>query len=205
MCAGAGAAPSRRVRRPVLVLPTHILRVQPAVGLLASALLRHGAPRSLQTTVGRIYTGSEYAGWPESTLAAGRHAGRVAWGAITEFCAPSCITSILPVVLATRPCTSDMQGEERSPPVRLLYADELGQLKGDSKPASKLTQAAIADMHAAQAAHCRRRRRLPPPARSGPDGRWHAAGDRGRGCHLVRLCSSLDWVCAQHGLHLQVL
>lgn len=75
MCAGPGAAPSGRFRRPVLVLPTHILRVQPAVGLLAGALLRHGAPRSLQTTVGRMYTGSEYAGRPESTLAAGRHAG----------------------------------------------------------------------------------------------------------------------------------
>ena len=58
-------------------------------------------------------------------------ARRVAWGAKTEFRAPSCITSMLPVISTTRPGTSDMQDEERSPPVRLLYADELGQLKGD--------------------------------------------------------------------------
>lgn len=55
-----------------------------------------------------------------------------------------------------------MQADERSPPVRLLYADELGQLKGDSRSALNAIGTASSAMHVPQAAH--RRRRLPLPA-----------------------------------------
>ena len=59
--------------------------------------------------------------------------------------------------------------DERSPPVRLLYADELGQLKGEYRYVISVNETAIAAMHAAQSPHCRRRR-LPPAVVQTADG-----------------------------------